>query len=550
MLHVVTPERFGSYWLVEHIGEGGMGAVYIARRDGIDDVVGSERLCVIKTMLAGSENTPGAVARFVDEARLVTRLSHKNICPVLDVGRVDGRPYVAMDIVAGVDAGTLFNHLEDQKRTMPVNVALYIINETLEALDYAHRLTDPLTGERLGVVHRDVSPHNVMVTFEGEVKLIDFGIAKSSLQREITEKDLVLGKLKYMAPEQARGQPVDGRSDIYSVGVMLYELLTGHRFFEGHGDEELFQLLPKGGFLPAGIGALPASLRVIVERALESDADKRYATCADMLAALDALPERRDPGAGRALARLLDEELAAEKQRIRARLAHASALQPLAVLIDDSTTVVPEVPAVTPVANAEDFHTQPTAILDVIEPDEPPAFAATAVVSITDTVVQNAPAPPASRAWLAVGASVVAGVIVAIVVVVKLVVPALLFSSEPDAQPAQPVAIVAPVVEVIAPVEDAGTIEDAVEDAGVVEPAAKHHARGFPTPPKAGHLKEVLAYLRDNCRERARCATPLLKKRGLVPRMAPDDIADFVHDADACARACSRSGLDGTTDQN
>ncbi len=353
MLTPFSPKRFGAYWLVEQLGEGGMGSVYLARREGI---AGADRLCVVKTMRAVHAHSSTHLTRFVEEARVATRLNHRNICTVFDVGIVGDEHYLAMDVVNGVDVGTLFHRLQDRGKKLPAHVALYLACETLEALDYAHRLTDPVTGRSLQIVHRDVSPHNLMVTFEGEVKLIDFGLARSSMRDagdNPTGEHMIVGKLRYMAPEQAKGEHVDGRADQFSTAVMLVELLIGERFFEGVDDKRLIPLVLWGSHRPAALDRINSPLRELLRRALDADPARRFATCRELLVALDDLPARREPGASRALCAILDAELDDEKRALRARLAIGSGRLGGGGPIDPSArTVVKNAPAPPALADA------------------------------------------------------------------------------------------------------------------------------------------------------------------------------------------------------
>jgi serine/threonine protein kinase len=213
------PRWFGDYVLLKRLGKGGMGQVFLARSPG---VAGIDRLCVIKTLRSQWTNDREYVARFVDEARVVVQLNHRNICPVFDVGQVHNTYYLAMDLVPGRDVQAVMEACARYQLTLPIDLTLLIVGEILEALDAAHRLRDPETDAPLNLVHRDISPHNALISFDGDVKLIDFGLALSALKQERTEPGVVLGKMAYMAPEHARGDGVDRRADLFAVGVMLY----------------------------------------------------------------------------------------------------------------------------------------------------------------------------------------------------------------------------------------------------------------------------------------------------------------------------------------
>lgn len=279
------PRWFGDYVLLKRLGRGGMGQVFLARSPG---VAGIDRLCVIKTLRSQWTNDREYVARFVDEARVVVQLNHRNICPVFDVGQVHNTYYLAMDLVPGRDVQAVMEACAKAGVALPIDLTLLIVGEILEALDAAHRLRDPDTDAPLHLVHRDVSPHNALISFDGEVKLIDFGLAHSALKQERTEPGVVLGKMAYMSPEQARGDVVDRRADVFAVGVMLYELAAGERYWQGLTMQDIWQVVGQGSHRPARLQQLPPDVRALIEKATAARPADRYATCAEMRAALTA----------------------------------------------------------------------------------------------------------------------------------------------------------------------------------------------------------------------------------------------------------------------
>ncbi len=216
---------------------------------------------------------PQLLARFSEEARVVVQLSHRNICPVFDVGRVGHRLYVALEYVVGRDLRSVAN-----MGPLPTAIALHVVSEVLEALDYAHRFVDVRTGAPMGLVHRDVSPHNVLLGKDGDTKLIDFGIATTVSQRA-APSETVLGKLNYMSPEHARGDVVDARSDQYATAIMLTELLLHERFFEGLSQQQVWEIAGVGGHRPARFAELSADLRAVLDRALSPQAADRFESC-------------------------------------------------------------------------------------------------------------------------------------------------------------------------------------------------------------------------------------------------------------------------------
>jgi len=212
-----------------------MGDVYLARHGMLS---GFEKHCVLKMLRDDRANDPELLARFADEARVVVQLSHRNVCPVFDVGRVGDRLYVVLEHIVGHDLRTVA-----MLRPLPTAIALHIVGEVCEALDYAHRFVDRKSGAPLGLVHRDVSPHNVLLGVDGDTKLIDFGIATTRVTAMPSQE--VLGKLTYMSPEHARGEVV------YATAVMLTELLLAERFHEELGTAQVRDLVGEGTFRPA-----------------------------------------------------------------------------------------------------------------------------------------------------------------------------------------------------------------------------------------------------------------------------------------------------------
>jgi eukaryotic-like serine/threonine-protein kinase len=267
---------FGEYELQRRIGVGGMGQVWLAqsRGRGLDGV---ERQCVVK--LLRSDDDEEYERRFIDEARLIVLLNHKNICNVFDAGCIDGTYYLAMDYVDGCELREVQARCDERAERLDVDVTIHIVKEVLEALDVAHRQKHPTTKQALQIVHRDVSPQNVMVSREGDIKLIDFGLAASTQKLEKTAPRIVMGKLNYMAPEQARGEPLDGRADQFAMGLLLYELLSNGRYYGGTPQEEMWRIVGKTGFEPPPLDDIPDSLRNIVRRATSRDAVAPAATC-------------------------------------------------------------------------------------------------------------------------------------------------------------------------------------------------------------------------------------------------------------------------------
>lgn len=270
----ITPERFGRYVLLDRIGAGGMAEVFRAVMPGVE---GFRRTFVVKRILAARAQSADFVEMFVQEARIGALLNHPNIVQVYDFGNVDGNYFLAMEYLRGRDLSALMHRLRDRQQPCPIPVAAFIAREVAESLAYAHALADP-EGNPLNVVHRDVSPSNIMCVRAGGVKLLDFGIAKAMGSAvEQTGQGVFRGKLSYMAPERIKDEPFDGRSDLFSLGVVLWEMLTGKRLFRGQTEADTLKnalqrrVPPPSALRPE----VPAALDAIVLRALERDQDGR-----------------------------------------------------------------------------------------------------------------------------------------------------------------------------------------------------------------------------------------------------------------------------------
>src|SRR5881394_3408460 len=226
----ITP--FGRYSLLRPIGRGGMAEVWKAKIHGAQNF---QRLVVVKRILPHLSSDPEFVRMFTVEAKLSARLNHPNIVQVFEFSEVNGEHYLAMEFVAGVNLGDVQKRLKDVR--IPIGMAAHTVREVCLALAYAHALADE-DGHRLRIIHRDVSPSNVMLGYDGSVKLLDFGVAKAlSQSEELTRTGALKGKVGYMSPEAIEGEAeLDGRTDIFAAGVVLYEMLTGRRLFRGHDD--------------------------------------------------------------------------------------------------------------------------------------------------------------------------------------------------------------------------------------------------------------------------------------------------------------------------
>ena len=280
-MHGEFPREFGPYELLRSLGRGGMAEVFLAQAKSS---AGDQRLVALKRMHAGVSEDHGAVEMLVAEARLAMRFDHENIAAVFELGCHDASYYFLMEYVDGLDVGTLQNIHEASSSRMDRRAAAMIVARVARGLDYAHELRDE-QGTKLGIVHRDVSPQNVLINRRGEVKLIDFGVAKVATRIQQTMAGIIKGKYAYMSPEQASAETVDARSDVFSLGICMHELLTGRALFRGPNMASPFAILravredpitPPHKLAP-DVGA---ELSAICLRALERDLDGRIPSAA------------------------------------------------------------------------------------------------------------------------------------------------------------------------------------------------------------------------------------------------------------------------------
>ncbi|MBZ4370727.1 protein kinase [Corallococcus sp. AS-1-6] len=278
-------ETYGSYQLLKRLATGGMAQIYLARRPGSD---APDKLLVLKRILPHLSENDEFVRMFLDEARIAARLAHPNVVQIYDLGAEGDTFFIAMEYIHGVDARRLWKRAETAGRPLPVPLVCRILLEACAGLDYAHKKTDA-AGRPLGIVHRDVSPQNILVTFDGGVKVVDFGIAKAADQATVTRSGVLKGKYSYMSPEQASGQRVDRRSDVFALGVVLHELLTGGRLFKRHSDMLTLSAVAECNVpVPSQVAPrVPVELDAIVLKALAKEPDARYQHAQELQRALE-----------------------------------------------------------------------------------------------------------------------------------------------------------------------------------------------------------------------------------------------------------------------
>ena len=269
-----------TYVMVRLLAEGGMGAVYEAQQFGSEGFI---KTVAIKTILESFSTNPEFVRLFIGEAKLVADLVHENIVQVYHLGKTGNIYYIVLEYVEGINLENYIDYHFDNQILMPVELGAFIISRVCRGLEYAHSKRGR-DNQQLGIVHRDVSPKNVMLNFEGVCKLTDFGIAKARMVMEQEEGEVLMGKVEYMSPEQARYEATDRRSDLFSLGIVMYEMLTGHHIFE---TDDIYQTLDnvKEARIPHPQEFrpdLPDKLCNILMRALERDLSRRYQTAGEM----------------------------------------------------------------------------------------------------------------------------------------------------------------------------------------------------------------------------------------------------------------------------
>ncbi len=277
--------RFGAYTLVKKLATGGMAEIWLARQRGL---AGFNRFVVIKKILSHLAEQKTFRDMFLDEARTCAALSHPNIVQVYDLGRVDESYFIAMEFISGENLAAIAWRGMKRSHPFPPYYAARVIADACKALHYAHHLkgTD---GHPLHIVHRDISPQNILVTYEGEVKIVDFGIAKAASKSEVTKTGMLKGKFSYMSPEQCLGSAVDNRSDIFALGILLYELCTGKRLFKHESELMILEMITKRSVVaPSQVAAsISAGLEDIIMKALEKDPRRRFQNSQEMQFALE-----------------------------------------------------------------------------------------------------------------------------------------------------------------------------------------------------------------------------------------------------------------------
>ncbi len=313
-------KRFGKYLLLDTIATGGMAQLYLAKIIGIQ---GFEKLIAIKKILPHIAQERELVSSFIDEAKLAALLNHQNVVQIYDFGSMEDSYFISMEYLFGKDLRAMWNKAKEKSLPISLENALYIVSRICAGLAYAHELKD-FQGKPLNIIHRDISPQNIFVTYQGDVKILDFGIAKAASQSTVTQFGMIKGKVAYMSPEQAAGKAIDQRSDLFSTGILLYELVTQNRMFTGESTIQILTKVRDDEYdSPESVAVgLPPRICAILNRAVAKEPGERYQSCSEMLADLEeCMIELSLRPTGRALARymkeLFGEEIENEDRAIR-----------------------------------------------------------------------------------------------------------------------------------------------------------------------------------------------------------------------------------------
>ena len=312
-------EAFGRYYLVDKVATGGMAEVFKAKSFSTG---GFEKLLVIKRILDHLSTNDEFVEMFIDEAKITVSLQHPNIVQIYDFGKIRENYFLSMECVEGKDVKGILRKLAHRRKLLPTEFAVYIAHEMAKGLDYAHKKADA-QGNPLRIIHRDISPSNILVSYNGEVKIADFGIAKAESSAYDTKDGVLKGKFEYMSPEQASGRDMDHRSDIFSAGIILHEMLTGRRLFKTDSDVKTLEKIKAVDIQPPSAlnPNIPSRLDEIVMKALSRDTADRYADARDLQQALlefmyPAAPDLTRESLTHFMGELFSQEVEEERQRL------------------------------------------------------------------------------------------------------------------------------------------------------------------------------------------------------------------------------------------
>jgi serine/threonine protein kinase len=336
---------YGPYQLLERVAVGGMAEVFRAKRTGVE---GFEKVVAVKRILSHLSDNKEFVDMFIDEAKMVAGLAHPNVVQIFDLGKHEKNYWIAMEYVHGRDLRTIIRRARERGLKIPLDISTYVVSKVCAALEYAHRKKDD-KGQPMLIVHRDISPQNILISFEGDVKLTDFGIAKAASKASTTDKGALRGKLLYMSPEQAWGKPMDKRSDVFSLGIVFYEMLTEQKPFLGTSETSILETVRECRVPPPTTinDKIPEKLERVVMKALERDPEVRYQDAGDMLRDLERVLHEWQPATATGLVRFL-EILFDEHERGDVIAPEGDAHAHAGSGIDELQEHVPEPPPVEP----------------------------------------------------------------------------------------------------------------------------------------------------------------------------------------------------------
>ncbi len=315
----MKPQAFGRYLLLDKVASGGMAEVWRAKLIG---EAGFERIVAIKKILPHVCEDQDFITMFTDEAKITVQLQHSNIGQVYEFSKHDGIFYIGMEYISGKDLKTIWSYCRSRKQVLPLDMACLVVQKMADGLDYAHRKKDNF-GKEQGIVHRDVSPQNCLISWDGEVKVIDFGIAKAAGKSGKTRAGTLKGKFAYMSPEQIRGLSLDGRADIFALGIVLYELVTGERGFQAESEFSLLEMVRNVEIKPPTMvnKEIPQELERIIFKALAKDREHRYRYASDFSEDLQRfLLGRGKPPGRHDLGKYLRENFTVDYDKERLRL--------------------------------------------------------------------------------------------------------------------------------------------------------------------------------------------------------------------------------------
>ena len=321
-------ERFGDYVLVQRIAQGGMAELFLAKRHGVE---GFEKTVAIKRILPELSWNRDFVSMFINEAKIAARLSHPNIVQIFDFGKIDTYYFIAMEYVHGENLRALLQRAAERQLPLSADICAFIVARACAGLEHAHRKSDE-SGKPLRIVHRDVSPQNVLVSYDGDVKVVDFGIAKAVAENPEATRGVLKGKLAYLSPEQVAGRSLDARSDIFAMGLVFYELLSGKKLFTQPDPAEVLDAIVHvdGAKVADSIPKLDRRLRDVLRRSLALDPEQRFRSAGEMQMALEEYLRTSDAGGTMQLTNLMrllfDEKIGEQTMQVlRAQLSGRSA---------------------------------------------------------------------------------------------------------------------------------------------------------------------------------------------------------------------------------